>query len=279
MPRRLRQRHVFFKMRAENGKALHGQLALLLCKGSGSRCCFRVLPHRCNNHCLCTMPSPCAKNIRKPQKSVAKLWCRRYGTAPIPLGGFCTMKSGYKIGYARVSTDAQETHLQLDALHRAKCRRIYQEKASGAKADRPELLRLLDNARKGDVVIVWKLDRLARSLRQLIDTMALFHERGVELQSLTENINTTTPSGKLTFHLFAALAEFERDLLRQRVNAGLQAARRRGRIGGRPKALGEADLKKARALLRSGDYTKVQVAKELQVSRHTLWRALSQAQN
>jgi len=97
---------------------------------------------------------------------------------------------------------------------------------------------------------------------------------GVELHSLTENINTTTPSGKLTFHIFAALAEFERDLLRQRVNAGLKAARRRGRVGGRPKALSEADLKKARALLRSGDYTKVQVAKELVVSRHTLWRAL-----
>ena len=134
------------------------------------------------------------------------------------------MKIGYKIGYARVSTDAQETHLQLDALQRAKCSRIYQEKASGATADRPELMRLLDHARKGDVVIVWKLDRLARSLRQLIDTMALFHERGVELQSLTENINTTTPSGTLTFHLFAALAEFERDLLRQRVNAAVSGA-------------------------------------------------------
>jgi DNA invertase Pin-like site-specific DNA recombinase len=186
------------------------------------------------------------------------------------------MKIGYKIGYARVSTDAQETHLQLDALQRAKCRRIYQEKASGATAERPELLRLLDNARQGDVVIVWKLDRLARSLRQLIDTMALFHERGIELQSLTENINTTTPSGKLTFHLFAALAEFERDLLRQRVTAGLKAARQRGRVGGRPKALTVDDLKKARALLRSGEYTKVEVAKELKVSRHTLWRALAQ---
>jgi DNA invertase Pin-like site-specific DNA recombinase len=126
------------------------------------------------------------------------------------------------------------------------------------------------------VVIVWKLDRLARSLRQLIDTMALFHERGVELQSLTETINTTTPSGKLTFHLFAALAEFERDLLRQRVTAGLHAARQRGRVGGRPKALTADDLKKARALLRSGAYSKVEVAKELQVSRHTLWRALGQ---
>jgi DNA invertase Pin-like site-specific DNA recombinase len=181
-----------------------------------------------------------------------------------------------KIGYARVSTDAQETHLQMDALKGAKCNRVYQEKASGAKTERPELMKLLDNARKGDIVIVWKLDRLARSLRQLIDTTVLLNERGVELHSLTENINTTTPSGKLTFHIFAALAELERDILRQRVNAGLKAARRRGRIGGRPKALGEAELKKARALLRSGDYTKTQVAEELQVSRHTLWRALSQ---
>jgi DNA invertase Pin-like site-specific DNA recombinase len=180
-----------------------------------------------------------------------------------------------KIGYARVSTDAQETHLQMDALTRAKCSRVYEEKASGAKTDRPELMKLLDNARKGDVVIVWKLDRLARSLRQLIDTTVLLNERGVELHSLTENINTTTPSGKLTFHIFAALSEFERDILRQRVNAGLKAARKRGRIGGRPRALGEADLKKARALLRSGDYSRVQVAEDLGVSRHTLWRALS----
>jgi DNA invertase Pin-like site-specific DNA recombinase len=179
-----------------------------------------------------------------------------------------------KIGYARVSTDAQETHPQMDALARAKCTRVYQEKVSGAKTERPELMKLLDTARKGDIVIVWKLDRLARSLRQLIDTTVMLNERGVELHSLTENIDTTTPSGKLTFHIFAALAEFERDILRQRVNAGLKAARRRGRVGGRPKALDEADLKKARALLQSGEYSKVQVADELEVSRHTLWRAL-----
>ena len=179
-----------------------------------------------------------------------------------------------RIGYARVSTDQQEAALQIDALKQAKCGRVYQEKASGAKTDRPELIRMIDNARKGDVVIVWRLDRLARSIRQLIDTTTLLNERGVELWSLTENINTTTPSGKLTFHIFAALAEFERDILRQRVNAGLKAARRRGRVGGRPKSLSELDLKKARALLRSGDYTKTQVADELGVSRHTLWRAL-----
>jgi DNA invertase Pin-like site-specific DNA recombinase len=181
-----------------------------------------------------------------------------------------------KIGYARVSTTQQETDLQIDALKQTKCERIYQEIASGAKADRPELMRLLDNARKGDVVVVWKLDRLARSIRQLIDTTTMLNERGVELCSLTEDINTSTPGGKLTFHIFSALAEFERDILRQRVNAGLKAARRRGRIGGRPKSLTGADLKKARALLRSGDYTKTQVADELGVSRHTLWRALAQ---
>jgi DNA invertase Pin-like site-specific DNA recombinase len=164
----------------------------------------------------------------------------------------------------------------MDALKRAKCARIYQEKISTAKAERPELMRLLDNARMGDVIIVWKLDRLARSIRQLIETAAVLNEHGVELHSLTEKIDTTSPSGKLTFHIFAALAEFERDILRQRVNAGLKAARRRGRVGGRPRKLSEADLKKARALLRSEDYTRVQVARDLQVSRHTLWRALAQ---
>ena len=103
-----------------------------------------------------------------------------------------------KIGYARVSTDEQETHLQMDALKKAKCTRIYQEKASGAKTDRVELMKLLDHAREGDVVIVWKLDRLARSIRQLIDTTAMLNERGVELHSLTENINTTS-RGPLVF--------------------------------------------------------------------------------
>lgn len=180
-----------------------------------------------------------------------------------------------KIGYARVSTDAQETYLQMDALIRAKCNRAYQEKDSGAKAERSELMKLLYDACKGDVVIVWKLNRLARSIRQLIDTTAQLNERGVELYSLTENLNTTTPSGKLTFHLFAPLAEFERDILLQRISAGLKAARP-GRVGGRPKAVAESDLKKAPTLVRSGDHTKVQVAEDLQVSRHTLWRALSQ---
>ena len=140
------------------------------------------------------------------------------------------------LGYARVSTDDQETHLQIDALKAAGCERVYQEKASGAKADRPELMRLLDNARKGDVVIVWKLDRLGRSLLHLIETVNLLHARGVQLKSLNENlIDTTSPSGKFLFGIFGLMAEFERDMLRQSTNAGLAAARRRGRVGGRPK--------------------------------------------
>ena len=181
-----------------------------------------------------------------------------------------------KLGYARVSTDEQETHLQLDALRAAGCERIYEEKASGAKTDRPELLRLLDNARKGDVVIVWKMDRLGRSLLHLIETVNLLNTRGVQLRSLTENlIDTTTPSGKLVFGIFGLMAEFERDMLKQRTVAGLAAARRRGRVGGRPKSISVDDLKKAQVLLRSGDYTRGEVAKEIGVSRHTLWRALS----
>ena len=180
-----------------------------------------------------------------------------------------------KLGYARVSTDDQETYLQIDALKAAGCDRIYQEKASGAKTDRPELMRLLDTARKGDVVIVWKMDRLGRSLLHLIETVNLLNERGVQLKSLTENlIDTTTPSGKLVFGIFGLMAEFERDMLRQRTNAGHAAARKRGRVGGRPKSIDAAALKKARALLASGDYGKGQVADELGVSRHTLWRAL-----
>ena len=181
-----------------------------------------------------------------------------------------------KLGYARVSTDEQETHLQIDALKAAGCERIYQEKASGAKADRPELARMLDNARKGDVVIVWKMDRLGRSLLHLIETVNLLNERGVQLRSLNENvIDTTTPSGKLIFGVFGLMAEFERDMLRQRTTAGLVAARKRGRVGGRPKSIDAAALKKARVMLASGDYSRSEVAAELGVSRHTLWRAMA----
>jgi DNA invertase Pin-like site-specific DNA recombinase len=177
------------------------------------------------------------------------------------------------LGYSRVSTDAQEMHLQLDALKAAGCDRIFEEKASAAKKERPELARLLDHARSGDVIIVW---RLARSLRQLIETMDDLRQRGIELRSLTENIvDTTSPSGKLVFGIFALMGEFERDLLRQRTRAGLAAARKRGRVGGRPKSMSASDLRKAKAMLSSGDYGKADVARELGVSRYTLWRELA----
>ena len=141
-----------------------------------------------------------------------------------------------KIGYIRVSRDKQTTALQEDAIHQEQCGRVYTEKMSGMRDDRPEFLRMLDMARPGDVIVVWRLDRLGRSLKQLIETVTHLNERGIELKSIKENIDTTTPTGKLMFHIIGAMAEFERDVIRERTTAGLEAARARGRKGGRPKA-------------------------------------------
>ena len=138
------------------------------------------------------------------------------------------------VGYARVSTQDQDLSLQLDALQAAGCDKVYTEKASGAQRNRPQLQAALDYMRGKDTLVVWKLDRLARSLKQLIETVEELGERGIGLRSLTEALDTTTSGGKLVFHLFAALAEFERSIIRERTRSGLQAARRRGRLGGRP---------------------------------------------
>ena len=178
-----------------------------------------------------------------------------------------------KIGYARVSTQDQSTNLQLDALTASVCERIFSEKASGAKTDRPELLKALEYARQGDVVVVWKLDRLARSMRQLIETMEMLKERGIALESLTEKIDTASAQGKLVFGIFASLAEFERSLIRERVQAGLQAARLRGRKGGRP-PVGQEKLTHASALLKAG-YSTARAAKAVGIGRATLCRRLS----
>ncbi len=140
-------------------------------------------------------------------------------------------------GYARVSTADQNPDLQLDALRAAGCSRIFIDYASGAKTARPELARALDHLRAGDTLIVWKLDRLGRSLPHLVETVKALSDRDVGLRSLQDPIDTTTPGGRLVFHVFAAMAEFERDLIRERTNAGLAAARARGRVGGRPPAL------------------------------------------
>src|SRR3954451_12060266 len=144
---------------------------------------------------------------------------------------------GMKIGYARISTDDQNLDLQRDALKAAGCEKIIEDKASGAKAKRDGLERVREQLRPGDVLVVWRLDRLGRTLKHLIELMGDLERQGIGFQSTTEAIDTTTPGGKLVFHIFAALAEFERNLIRERTQAGLEAARARGRKGGRPKAL------------------------------------------
>jgi len=179
------------------------------------------------------------------------------------------------IGYARVSTHEQTLALQRDALAKVDCRRVFTDTASGAKADRPGLEEALDFTRAGDTLVVWKLDRLGRSLPHLLETVAGLQERGVGFVSLTEQIDTTTSGGKLIFHVFAALAEFERDVIRERTRAGLAAARARGRTGGRPPAAGLSDAKKVALAQRLYDDTTNSIddiCTTLRVSRSTLYR-------
>jgi DNA invertase Pin-like site-specific DNA recombinase len=179
-----------------------------------------------------------------------------------------------KVGYARVSTRDQDAAMQAEALGAAGCEKIFEETASGAQKDRPQLSKVIEFLRKGDVLVVWKLDRLARSLKQLIETVEELESRGIGFVSLTESIDTTTPGGRLIFHVFGALAEFERELIRERTNAGLKSAKARGARLGRPKALTGDALGVARALLKSGDMTAAQVAAHVGVSRATLYRAV-----
>ena len=178
------------------------------------------------------------------------------------------------IGYARVSTLDQKPALQIDALKSAGCERIFTEKASGAQRDRPELKAALEYLRSGDTLAVWKLDRLARSMRQLIETVEELQARGIELRSLTESIDTSTPGGRLVFHIFGALAEFERAVIRERTSAGLAAARERGKKGGRPRTLGPKDLAAAKAMLADPAIRVEDVAARLKVSPATLYRHL-----
>ncbi|MDP3196621.1 recombinase family protein [Tabrizicola sp.] len=180
------------------------------------------------------------------------------------------------IGYARVSTQDQSTALQIDALKAAGCSRVFVETASGAQRDRPELKAALDFMRDGasDMLVVWRLDRLARSLRQLIETVDALERRGIGFCSLTEAIDTTSPGGRLVFHIFGAMAEFERSIIRERTRAGLDAARARGRRGGRPPALSVRDLTVARALLRDPELTVEEAAQRLQIATSTLYRHL-----
>jgi DNA invertase Pin-like site-specific DNA recombinase len=182
------------------------------------------------------------------------------------------------IGYARVSTDEQTLHLQEDALKAAGCDRLFTDTISGSTSERPGLAEALDFIRPGDTIVVWRLDRLGRSLRHLIETITDLEKRGIGFRSLTESIDTTSPGGKLIFHIFGALAEFERDLIRQRTRAGLEAARARGRTGGRPFAAAYRDknrLALARRLYEEKQTPVDTICQMLKVSRPTFYRYLS----
>lgn len=185
--------------------------------------------------------------------------------------------AGARIGYERVSTADQNLDLQHDALVAAGCVRIFTEKVSGASADRPQLAALLDYARPGDQVVVWRLDRLARSVRDLVDLAARLEAGGVQLQSLQEQLDTASAGGRLIFHVFAAVAQFERDLISERTHAGLAAARARGRAPGRPTVMTPEKLAAAVSLHQAGQLTITQIAQQLGIGRSTLTKHLRQA--
>lgn len=182
-----------------------------------------------------------------------------------------------KLGYARVSTKDQNFELQEDALLKAGCEKIYKEVASGAKQDRPTLTSLIDNCREGDTIIIWKLDRLGRSLKHLVELVNILIKQKVGLISLNDPIDTTTPQGRLVFNMFSSLAEFERELIRERTQAGLSSARARGRVGGRPKGISrtaQATACAAETLYLERKLGVQEIAERLNISKKTLYAYL-----
>lgn len=185
-----------------------------------------------------------------------------------------------KIGYARVSTDDQNLYLQADALNAAGCQVVYEEHASGKSSkSRPELENCLKSLRTGDVLTVWRLDRLGRSLADLVKIVTDLEAKNIGFESITEKIDTTTSTGRFVFHLFAALAEFERNIIRERTVAGITAARARGRSGGRPSKLSDSEIAVAKSLVKAKDLSMTEIAKQLNISRTTLYRVLSSTSN
>lgn len=187
-----------------------------------------------------------------------------------------TFLTNMLIGYARVSTTEQNISLQIDALKNAGCEKVFEDRVSGSKAERPGLREALEFVRKGDTLLVWRLDRLGRSLIHLIETVTKLNERGIGFRSLQESIDTTSSGGRLVFQIFGALAEFERSLIRERTQAGLIAARVRGRLGGRPKAL---DAKKTELAYRLYDEKKhsiKEICQILSISKPTLYAYLKE---
>ena len=179
-----------------------------------------------------------------------------------------------RIGYARVSTDDQTLDLQRDALKRSKCREVYEEQASGKSTGRPQLEGCLKSLRAGDTLVVWRLDRLGRNLADLVSLIAKLEQRKINFESMTEKIETVSPAGRLVFHVFAALAEFERNLIRERTVAGLSAARARGRTGGRPPKLSVKEIRTIRGLLKSADMPVAEIAARFGIARSTLYRSV-----
>jgi DNA invertase Pin-like site-specific DNA recombinase len=179
-----------------------------------------------------------------------------------------------KIGYARVSTQNQNLDMQLDALKAEGCAETFQEKTSGAGKKRPALEQMMDRLRKDDLVVVWKLDRLGRSLKDLVRIVGAIQEKGAHIKSLQDHIDTSSPQGRLTFHLFASLAEFEREIIAERTKAGLAAARARGRKGGRPKGLSKEARDKAmiaQALYLKNEMPVAGICKHLSISKPTFY--------
>jgi len=181
-----------------------------------------------------------------------------------------------KYGYARVSTKGQKLASQLDSLRKAGCEKIFREKRSAIK-QRPVLNALLSRLQRGDVLVVWKLDRLGRSVQHLVRVVQDLDDRGIGFHSISDSIDTRSPSGRLMFHILAAIAEFERSLIAERTHAGIEAARRRGKRIGRPPSLNASQIATARAMAESGAFTPEAIAASFDVGKTTLWRALSAA--
>lgn len=182
-----------------------------------------------------------------------------------------------KYGYARVSTKDQVLDLQINALKQAGCNKIFQEIVSGSKSDRPEWLKLLSELKQGDTLVIWKLDRMGRSLHHLVATVNDLVSKNIDIISLQDPLNTTNAQGRLIFNMFASLAEFEKDLIRERTMAGLKSARARGRLGGRPKGLSEKAKRTActaEALYKQKELTSDEIAEQLNISKTTLYKYL-----
>jgi DNA invertase Pin-like site-specific DNA recombinase len=190
---------------------------------------------------------------------------------------FNQIGDGMLIGYARVSTEDQNLDLQKDALTKIGCKRIYEERVCGAKDQKVVLQQAFDYARQGDTLVVWRLDRLGRSLKDLIEMVNLLEKKGIGLKSIQESIDTSSISGKLIFHIFGALAEFERNLIRERTQAGLQAARSRGRCGGRPKALNADKMALAIKLYGEKQLSVSKICQMMDISKPTLYKYIKSA--